>query len=577
MQNSICFDSVSTHSPGWRQYALRLRCRLDGWQLLVAILSLLTLLPLIVLFLFFLHPQKDIWQHLATTLLAELVVNTIVLASGVSLGTAVIGVTLAWLVGVCEFPGRKVFAWALVLPMALPAYVLAFVALGLLDYAGPVQSFLRGVWPSSRTWFPDVRSAGGVIGVMTLTLYPYVYLLAKSAFETQGKRALEAARSLGLNPVAGFFKVALPMARPWIAAGLMLVLMETLADFGAVSVFNFNTFTTAIYKSWFGFFSLPAAAQLSAVLVVIALFVLLIEQFMQRKMRFTQSGRMSMEETNVRLDGISGWLAFAVCSAVLLLAFVIPVIQLTFWALSTAGEEFSGRYAGLLGRSLLLSLLAMIAIASASLALAYVWRSRGNRLIRLLIRLSTLGYAVPGAVLAVGIFLVASSVDRWLIEILPRSSGLETGRLLGGTIFALLAAYIVRYLAAGFNPIHSAMRRLTSHLDEAAACMGVTGMSLLRRVHIPILRSGIITAAIMVFVDVLKEMPITLMIRPFGWDTLAVKIYELTAEGEWERAALPALALVLAGLLPVLLLTWKNQKGIQRKYHQKGASNATDT
>jgi iron(III) transport system permease protein len=558
LQDTLCFDPVATCRTGWRQYAPRLRWRLDGWQILVAILSLFVLLPLMALLLFFLHPQKEIWQHLATTLLSELVVNTAVLSTGVAFGTAVIGVMLAWLVGTCDFPGRKFFAWALVLPMAIPAYVLAFVAMGLLDYTGPIQTFLRGFWPASRTWFPNVRSAGGVIGVMTLTLYPYVYLLAKSAFETQGKRALEAARALGLKPVAGFFKVALPMARPWIAAGVMLVLMETLADFGAVSVFNFNTFTTAIYKSWFGFFSLPAAAQLSSVLVGIALLVLLFEQFMQRKMRFTQSGRLSMESTKVRLRRTTGWLACLFCSAVLMLAFAIPVIQLSLWVLSAAAEEFSIRYAGLIGRSLLLALAAMGLITSASLALAYVWRSRSNHLTRLLIRLTTLGYAVPGTVLAVGIFLVASSADRWLVEILPRSGGLETGSLLGGSVFALLAAYMVRYMAAGYHPVHSAMNRLTKHLDEAAASMGVTGLALLHRVHIPILRSGLITAAIMVFVDVLKEMPITLMLRPFGWDTLAVKIFELTAEGQWERAALPALVLVMAGLLPVLLLTRKN-------------------
>ena len=577
VQESICCYSVSACRPGWRRLALRLRFRLDGWKILVGILSSLTLLPLIVLFLFFLHPQHDIWQHLVATLLAELAINTVVLATGVVLGTLVIGVTLAWLVGVCDFPGRKHFAWVLVLPMAIPAYVLAFVALGLLDYAGPLQSFLRAVWPSSKSWFPSVRSAGGVIGVMTLTLYPYVYLLAKSAFETQGKKALEAACSLGLSPLAGFFKVALPMARPWIGAGMMLVLMETLADFGAVSVFNFNTFTTAIYKSWFGFFSLPAAAQLSCVLVGIAFFVLLAEQFMQRKMRYTQSGRLSMETTKIRLSGAAGWLAWGFCSTVLLLAFAIPVIQLSLWALAAAGEEFSSRYAGLLGRSLLLALLAMILVVCASLTLAYVRRSRGNRSIRLMIRMSTLGYAVPGTVLAVGIFLVASRIDRWLIEMLPWSGGVETGSLVSGTILVLLAAYQVRYLAAGYNPVHSAMNRLTKHLDEAAVSLGITGLSLLRRVHIPILRSGIITAAILVFVDVLKEMPITLMIRPFGWDTLAVKIFELTAEGEWERAALPALVLVMAGLLPVVLLTWRNQGGAPGAVDKKGKGNGTNS
>ncbi len=533
----------------------RMRFYLDGWRLLAIGLSLYVALPLVVIFLFFFHPEKEIWRHLVDTLLADLLTNTGILAAGVLSGTFIIGVSLAWLTGVCEFPGRKVFSWALLLPLAMPTYVLAFVALGLFDYSGPVQTFLRKLAPSGKIWFPDVRSAGGIIIVMTLALYPYVYLLARSAFKTQGKRAMEAAQSLGCSRLTGFFKVALPMARPWIAAGLILVLMETLADFGAVSIFNYDTFTTAIYKSWYGFFSLPAAAQMSALLVIIVFAVIIIEQQMRQKMQFTQSGRLSMEEDRIELTGMNRWAAALVASAVLLVAFLIPFIQLVTWSVKTFHEEFSSRYLQILGNSLFFACVATGIITGFSLLLSYAQRRHSDKTMRLLVRISTLGYALPGTVLAVAIFVVINKADSLLIGMIRAISGFDADTLMHGTVFTVIAAYMVRFMAAGFNPVSNAMNRITPHLDEASVSMGVTGISQLRRVHLPILKNGLFTAGMLVFVDVMKEMPITLMTRPFGWDTLAVKIFELTSEGEWQRAALPAVAIVLGGLVPVIIFT----------------------
>ncbi len=530
----------------------------SGWQWLTIGVALLVLAPLSVLFLSWLEPAWEIWSHLGQTLLGQLLLNTGKLVIGVSLGTLLLGVSLAWLTGACDFPGRKHFSWLLLLPLAMPTYVLAFVCLGLFDFAGPVQTQLRA-WFGRGVWFPDIRSAAGVVLVMSLALYPYVYLLARNAFATQGKRALEAAESLGCSPVEGFFRVVLPMARPWIAGGATLVLMEALADFGAVSIFNYDTFTTAIYKAWFGFFSLPAAAQLSTLLVVLVFALIVLEQKLRKRMRFAQS-RVAPQAERIKLSGSKRWLASIYCAAVLLIAFLLPTLQLLSWSLEVFHQEFDSRYLALLGRSLTLGLSSALLIAAVALLLAYASRRHQDQLTQILTRIATLGYALPGTVLAVGIFIPLATIDNFFIDLARDNFGLELPQLLQGTILIMLIAYLIRFMAAGFKSIDSAMHRVTSNIDEASRLMGLRGIQLLAKVHLPMLRGGLFTALTLVFVDVMKEMPITLMTRPFGWDTLAVKIFELTSEGEWERAALPALTLLLSGLLPIVLLMRGTEK-----------------
>ncbi len=524
----------------------------SGWQWLAIVVALLVLTPLSVLFLAWLEPAWDIWQHLRQTLLSQLLLNTLQLVGGVTLGTLLLGVSLAWLTGACNFPGRRLFSWMLLLPLAMPTYVLAFVSLGLFDYSGPVQTQLRA-WFGRGVWFPDIRSAFGVILVMSLALYPYVYLLARNAFSTQGKRSLEAAESLGCNPISGFFRVVLPMARPWIAGGATLVLMEALADFGAVSIFNYDTFTTAIYKAWFGFFSLSAAAQLSTLLVMLVFLLILLEQKLRKRMRFSQS-RTTPQTERILLTGAKKWLAWGYCLLILLIAFILPSLQLLSWSLEVFHQEFDSRYLALLGRSLTLGLSSALLIAAVALLLAYAGRRHQDRLTQNLIRTATLGYALPGTVLAVGIFIPLAALDNFIIDLASSVFGLTLPQLLQGSIMIMLLAYLIRFMAAGFKSIDSAMHRVTNNIDEASRLMGLRGIKLLYKVHLPMLRGGLFTALTLVFVDVMKEMPITLMTRPFGWDTLAVKIFELTSEGEWERAALPALTLLLSGLIPIVLL-----------------------
>ncbi len=529
-----------------------------AWQWLTLIVAVLVIVPLSVLLIAWADPAWEIWKHLRETLLSRLLLNTLILVLGVSSGTLLIGISLAWLTGACEFPGRRIFSWSLLLPLAMPTYVLAFVSLGIFDFSGPVQTQLRE-WFGRGVWFPNMRSAGGVVLVMSLALYPYVYLLTRNAFRTQGKRALEAAQSLGCSPLGGFFRVVLPMARPWIAGGAALVLMEALADFGAVSIFNYDTFTTAIYKAWFGFFSLSAAAQLSSLLVAMVFVLVAIEQRLRKRMRFAQS-RIAPQAERIQLAGGQKWLATVYCTSVLSIAFILPAVQLVSWSLEIFNEEFDSRYLDLLSHSLILGLLSALIIAVTALFLAYAGRRHQDRITHGLIRTATLGYALPGTVLAVGIFIPLAWLDNQLIDLARHLFNLEISRVLQGTILIMLLAYMIRFMAAGFKSIDSAMHRVTTNIDEASRLMGLRGIKLLYKVHLPMLRGGIFTALTLAFVDVMKEMPITLMTRPFGWDTLAVKIFELTSEGEWERAALPALTLLLSGLLPIVLLMRQTDK-----------------
>src|SRR3569623_204865 len=462
----------------------------SGWMLFALAITALVLVPVVVTFSSFAQVDGDILAHLTEFVLPELVGNTLWLLLGVGIGVSVLGVSLAWLTAMCDFPGRRLFDWALLLPLALPAYVTAFVAIGLLDFTGPLQTWLRESW--GITGLPEIRSRGGVILVMSLALYPYVYLIAKNAFATQGAIALEAAQSLGLSRWQGFFRVALPMARPWIAAGLMQALMETLADFGTMAIFNYDTFTTAIYKAWYSLFSLPAAAQLASILILFVLVAVVFEQRSRTRMRYGAVGR-SAAQRRIRLPPALAGLAFLYAGTVLAVAFLIPVMQLALWARTVLTDDLDSRYWDFAWHSVLLA-------------------------------------------------------------------GFGGTEILKGTLLIMLLAYLVRFLAVGFGPIDSGLHRITRSIDEAARNLGSSTTALLTRVHFPILRASLLTAATLTFVDIMKEMPITLMTRPFGWDTLAVRVFEMTSEGEWERAALPSLAIVVAGIIPIILLTWRGTR-----------------
>ncbi len=542
------------------EYLIPEHSKATGWRLAALLPALLVALPLLVVFSGWLQPESAVWRHLADTILGEVIANTLFLLAGVGVGVLLLGVGLAWLTVLCDFPGRRLFDWALMLPLAVPAYVLAFVVLGLFDFSGPLQSALRDWLGPVR--LPEIRSGGGVVTVMVLVLYPYVYMLSRSAFLTQGQGSLEAARVLGLGPWGAFFRIALPMARPAIAAGTALALMETLADFGTVAVFNFDTFTTAVYKAWFGLFNLQAASQLASLLLVLVAAALLLERRFRGRARYHEGSRNPVAR-RYRLSGWKGWGAALLCTLVLVAAFVVPVLQLLLWAWESAADYLDRRYLDLVLHTLFLGALAAVLTVSGALLLAFARRRRRDALSAWSVSVATLGYALPGSVLAVGIMLSFTGVDNFLNSLWQSLGYAAPGRILSGTLLALLLAYGVRFLAVAFGPVESALERIRPNLPEAARALGAGSLETLRRIYLPLLRPGLLTATLLVIVDVMKEMPATLLLRPFGWDTLAVRIYELTSEGEWERAALPAITLVLAGLLPVIVLVRRSARSLK--------------
>ncbi len=519
------------------------------WYAISFAISALVLLPLSVLLLSWQTIDHEIWAHLWDTQMPRLLGNTLILLLGVGIGVTLLGVSLAWLTSLCEFPGRRWLDWALMLPFAIPAYVLAFVFVGLLDFSGPLQSLLRE-WFGTGLRLPRVRSTGGVIVVLVLVFYPYVYLLARSAFLAQGKGLMEAARILGQSPWQAFWRVAMPMARPAIGAGVALALMETLADFGAVSVFNFDTFTTAIYKTWYGFYSLSSATQLASLLLLAVMLVLYGER------RARGASRPANERPRGHaLYHLRGWKALAAsswCGLVFACAFAVPLLQLLVWCWQRGRFDLDERYVGLILHTLYLGAIAAAVTVAAALLLVFARRLVPTRPIRSAISLANLGYALPGSVLAVSIMLVFSYLDRaWVVPISQGLGGAGKPLLLGG-LLALVLAYLIRFITVAYGPLEGALARIRPSLPEASRSLGVAGYGLFFRVYLPLLVPGALSAALLVFVDVLKEMPATLLMRPFGWDTLAVRIFEMTSEGEWARAALPALTLVLVGLLPVI-------------------------
>ncbi len=535
-----------------------------NWRLVVlGLLCLVMLLPVFTVFQQALLAPSDLNAHLNEYVLPRVLFNTIVLVVSVTLLSTILGLAAAWCVSMYEFPGRRFFSWALLLPLAIPGYVMAFVMLGVFDFSGPVQSFLRNVFGSSA-WFPNIRSGLGAVLALSLCLYPYVYLITRGAFAQQGKRALEVAQSLGHSPRRAIFSLALPLARPWIMAGMLLVMMETLADFGTVAIFNFDTFTTAIYHTWFGMGSLPSALRLAAWLMLFVIVVLLIES-RGRQQRYTSMGD-ALSNSRESLSKPKSFLCTGFCGVLFGFAFLIPIVQLLIWFIEHIELAFSSRYLEFFSNTLLLASLGSVLIAILAvvvIALQHASRTRNKEkqisfLSKFLSRLMTMGYAVPGTVLAIGLFVPLV----WLSKFLVTTFGVSQ-LLLAGGLFALLLGYAIRFFAVAFRPVDSQMQRLSSHFEEVSESLGVVGIEKWQQVILPLLRPGILTALALVFVDIMKEMPLTLMTRPFGWDTLAVQIFELTSEGEWSMAAVPAIAIVLVGLLPVYLLNNQREKTLK--------------
>ncbi len=537
-----------------------------GTWLLVLALATAVLVALPVLSVgsnLFASSRNGTWAHLAATVLPGYIGTTLWLCAGVGIGVALLGVGAAWLVTRHAFPGRAVFEWALVLPLAMPAYVMAYTVTDLLQYVGPVQTALRQAfgWQRADYWFPDIRSTGGAVLVFSLVLYPYVYLLARTAFLERGAATLEVARSLGLSPWQGFLRVSLPMARPAIAGGVALALMETLADFGTVSYFAVQTFTTGIYRAWFSLGDRVAAAQLALVLLAFVSAVLLFERWQRGGRRFAESSARRNASARTPLAGGRALLAWCACAVPLAGGFVLPAALLLKMALTEGDAQFGARFIRLAGNSVLLSgLTALLAVALA-LLIGYAARVHHGRAMRWAHRLAGLGYALPGSVIAVGVLIPVTRLDHALAALAQQLFGINPGLLLTGGIAALVYACLVRYLTAAMQAVDSGLAKITPSMDLAARSLGHSPAQTLRRVHLPLLRGSLLTAGLLVFIDVMKELPATLVMRPFNFDTLATQAYTLASDERLAEASTAALAIVAVGLLPMLVICRQISRG----------------
>ena len=497
------------------------------------------------------------WAHLVSTVLPEYILNSLWLCVGVGSGVGLLGVATAWLTAMHDFPGRRIFSWALVLPLAMPAYVMAYVYTDLLQFVGPVQTTLREAfgWAHGDYWFPDIRTLPGAMLMFVCVLYPYVYLLARSAFLERASGMLEAARTLGMGPWRAFFAVSLPLARPAIVAGVALALMETLADYGTVAYFAVNTFTTGIYRAWFSLGDRIAAAQLAAMLLGFVLFLLMAEKISRGRARYNNTTGRNRPMAGARLNGLRAALAFLACAVPLFLGFVLPAILLLKMALTEGDAQFGQRFLVLSRNSFVLAgITAMIAVFLA-LIMAYGARLSKTTFANGLNRLVGLGYAVPGAVIAVGVLIPVTRLDNWLAGQWELWFGHNPGLLLTGGIAALIYAYLARFLGVALHTVETSLAKITPNMDDAARCLGLGQGETLRRVHAPMLRGSLLTAGLLVFVDVMKELPATLVMRPFNFDTLATQTYTLASDERLAEASTAALAIVAVGLLPLIALS----------------------
>lgn len=543
---------------------------LQGWSgltVFAVFMAMLIALPVLSVFSNVLvSGTSDTWSHMSQTVLPEFIRNTVIMCIGVGLGVSSIGITTAWLTTMMDFPGRRFFEWALVLPLAVPAYVMAYVYTDFLQFVGPVQSSLRETfdWRAGDYWFPDVRSVGGASAMFMFVLYPYVYLLARTAFLERASGMIEAGRSLGLGPWRSFFQVSLPLARPALVAGTALALMETLADYGTVAYFGVQTFTTGIYRAWFSLGDRTAAAQLAALLLGFVVLVLVLEHASRGRARFNNTSRQQSPPARITLAGWHAWLASFACLMPLVLGFLLPGGLLLEMALVSGDAQFGPRFIALARNSFLLAAVTALLAVGIAILLAYAARLARSPIPVAANRIVGLGYAVPGSVIAVGVLIPVTRLDTILASGWESVFGVNPGLVLTGGIAALVYAYLTRFLAIALHTVDSSLSKITPSMDDASRSLGQGKFQTLRRVHVPILRGSLLTAGLLVFVDVMKELPATLVMRPFNFDTLATQAHTLAADERLAEASTAALTIVAVGLIPMFLISRQIVKSRRR-------------
>lgn len=527
----------------------------NAWYLSALMVAALAAIPLIAILWSLPQGGTQTWAHIWQTTLPPYLINTTILLLMVAFSTAIIGITAAWLVTAWEFPGRKTLSWLLILPLASPAYIIAYIYTDFLAFSGPVQSGLRALfgWEYGNYWFPNIRSLPGAAAMLSLVLYPYVYLLARTAFGAQSLNQFQAARTLGASPRAAFFRIALPSARLAIVGGLALVMMETLADFGVAEYFAIPTFSTGIFRTWLAMGDKLAAMKLAAIMLLFVVMLLWLEAA-SRRGRVDSHDALSVAAARKNVSAKMAAVAFILCLLPVLLGFILPAAILINYAISSGDGQGWSALSGYLGNSLYLAaIVSTIAIAIA-LLLAYVQRQSDTPAMKSVIRLATLGYALPGALLAVGLLAPLGGMDQWITGFARDNFGYGGALLLTGTSAILIYALVVRFLTVSYNSINGGLGKIPPSLDAAARSLGASPGQVIGKIHIPMLRPSLAAAGALVFVDVLRELPATLILRPFNLETLATRVYRLASDERIAEASTAALLILLAGLLPVILL-----------------------
>lgn len=526
------------------------------WKTSSIALATLLVLPILAIFYTSVGQTDEVFTHLMSTVMPTYAFNTVVLTASVMLLSLLFGVPSAWIMAMCKLPGEKVLQWALVLPLAIPGYIVGYIFTGWFDYAGPVQVWLREItgWQANEYWFPDIRSLAGASIVLALVLYPYVYLMCRAAFMEQNVSILQSARLLKCSPWESFRRISLPLVRPSIAVALSLVAMETLGDFGTVSYFAVSTLTTAVYDTWLNYSNLNAAAKISAIMLVIILMLISAERYSRRKQKLYQTQFNSHEDLRYDLSGWKKWLALTWCWGLISIAFIFPLLQLASYAITYFEQSWTEEFRQYAMNSLKVSLTAAIIAVSVALVVNFYARLKQNRLSVSLMRLSSMGYAVPGTVLAIGIMVPVLTMDHLVNDIAKIMDWGRPGLIFSGSMFAIIFAMLVRFSAVAIGSIESSLNKISPSLDMAARTMGCQANSMLWRVHLPLVRRGALIAGLLVFIESMKELNASLLLRPFNFETLATYVYNYASDEHLELAALPAVLLVFVGLIPLIIV-----------------------
>ncbi|MBY7782309.1 iron ABC transporter permease [Vibrio fluvialis] len=526
------------------------------WKTSSVALATLLVLPILAIFFTAIGQTDDVFAHLMSTVMPTYAFNTVVLTLSVMALALLFGIPSAWLMAMCCLPGEKVLQWALVLPLAIPGYIVGYIFTGWFDYAGPIQVWLRAQtgWMAGEYYFPDIRSLAGASIVLALVLYPYVYLMCRAAFMEQNVSLLQSARLLKCSPWESFRRISLPLVRPSIAVALSLVAMETVGDFGTVSYFAVNTLTTAVYDTWMNYSNLTAAAKISAVMLVIVLLLLSAERYSRRRQKLYQSQFNSHEDFRYALRGWKKWLALLWCWGLVCVAFIFPLLQLLSYAYTYFEQSWTAEFREYALNSLQVSLSAAVIGVAVALVVNFYNRLKSNRVSVALMRLSSMGYAVPGTVLAIGVMVPVLTLDHAVNDVAKAMQWGRPGLIFSGTMFAIIFALIVRFSAVAIGSIESSLNKISPSLDMAARTMGCQANAMLWRVHLPLVRRGALIAGLLVFIESMKELNAALLLRPFNFETLATYVYNYASDEHLELAALPAVLLVLVGLIPLVVV-----------------------